>query len=302
MELRTKIGRLELVHPVLNAAGTCKTLEDFKKLVRTPLPAVMVGSITTEVRYGNPGSTFFSNPNFSLNSVGLSNPGIDYYIEFLPQMVKIADAADKYVFVSVEGSRPAGYALLTELAFQSGVHLVELNLGCPNKWTNDGRQETIPSYDLDMLKEILRVCKLSFRFTRKNKILSVKLSPIPDPVLLKKIADLINESEIICAVTTSNTLPNAFAYADNDKPAIQSVTELGGMGGSALKPIALGQVKQLRELLRDGIDIIGVGGIKTGKDVLDYLNAGASAVQIGTACFDRGPQIFGDVLTELAAL
>ena len=153
-----------------------------------------------------------------------------------------------------------------------------------------------------MLKEILRVCKLSFRFTRKNKILSVKLSPIPDPVLLKKIAVLINESEIICAVTTSNTLPNVFAYADDGRPAIQSVTELGGMGGSALKPIALGQVKQLRELLRDGIDIIGVGGIKTGKDVLDYLNAGASAVQIGTACFDRGPQIFGDVLTELAAL
>src|SRR3989338_7351954 len=99
MELRTKIGRLELVHPILNAAGTCKTLEDFKKLVRTPLPAVMIGSITGGVRHGNPGNTFYSNPNFSLNSAGLPNPGIDYYVDSLPQMVKIADAADKYVFV-----------------------------------------------------------------------------------------------------------------------------------------------------------------------------------------------------------
>ena len=302
MEFGTKIGRLELVHPILNAAGTCKTLEDFKKLVRTPLRAIMVGSITPEVRDGNPGSTFYSNQNFSLNSVGLSNPGPVYYRDFLPQMVKIANAADKYVFVSVEGSMPAGYAILTELVFEWGVHFVELNLGCPNKWTNDGRQETIPSYDLAMLQEIIRVCEMSLGFTKRKKRISVKLSPISDPVLLKKIADIINESKIICAVTTSNTLPNAFAYTDDGKPAIQSVTELGGMGGPALKPIALGQVKQLRGLLRDDIDIIGVGGIKTGKDVLDYLNAGASAVQIGTACFDKGPQIFSDVLTELATL
>ena len=301
MDLKTTIGDIELEHPVLNAAGTCKTLEGFKKLIQTPLPAVMVGSITPEVRHGNPGETFYSNQNFSLNAVGLPNPGIEYYLDFLPQMVKIADTEDKYVFVSVEGSKPAVYAILTELAFQSGARLVELNLGCPNKWTSDGRQEIIPSYNLGMLKEILRACRRLSGSTKKDRIICVKLSPIPDPVLLKKIADTINESDIISAVTTSNTLPNAFAYADNDKPAIQSVTELGGMGGPSLKPIALGQVKQLKELLRDDIDIIGVGGIKTGKDVLDYLKTGASAVQIGTACFDKGPQIFSDVLTELVS-
>ena len=121
---------------------------------------------------------------------------------------------------------------------------------------------------------------------------SVKLSPYSDPVSLGAIAAIINRSQIVRAVTSANTFPNAFSFNVEGEQAIDPAGGLAGMAGEALKPIGLGQVKQLRAVLPEAIAIIGVGGISEKQDVLDYLRAGADATQITTAYINFGPSVF----------
>ncbi|MBX6389070.1 MAG: dihydroorotate dehydrogenase, partial [Frankia sp.] len=135
----------------------------------------------------------------------------------------------------------------------------------------------------------------------------VKISPFSDPEALAGLADVLAKQggapggggpRYVVAV---NTFPNALAYdTDGRRPAID--VELAGMAGPALRPIALGQVRQLRRLLPAEIDIVGAGGITTGRDVADFLRSGASAVQLATAYFNRDadPAVFGEIAADWA--
>ena len=114
---------------------------------------------------------------------------------------------------------------------------------------------------------------------KSSKPIWVKLSPYSDPGLLKEVAEVINEAPPpVAAVVTCNTFPNAYA----GKGAISPMGGLAGLSGPALKPIALGQVVQFRKHLKEEIDVIGVGGITTGNDAVDFFEAGAKAVQCTT--------------------
>jgi len=295
MRYGVNLTGIHLEHALTNAAGTCKLLngpEGVKTLARSCVSAITVGSITCKERTGNPGETYWGGPNYSLNSRGLPNPGKEYYIKQLPKMVRVAKDASKPLFVSVAGSTPTEYAELTELAFKAGADLVELNLSCPNLGSNS----PIICYDPGLTGKILR--QIRKNSGQKAKI-AVKIAPFPDSFALKRIVKVIAKSEVVKAVTACNTLPNVLDYDPSGKPRIGPNEGLGGFGGSGFKPIVLGQVKQLSKMLPDQIRIIGVGGIQSGQDIVDYLQTGASIVQVATAFFNTvGINVFDRLLSE----
>lgn len=289
-EREIDLSGLKLESPVMVGAGPIKTIEQVKEIAESDSSAIIVGSITIESRSGNPGNTYFTNSDasFSINSKGLPNPGLKYYKENLPQMAQIAHDSGKPLIVSIAGFSPQEYAILSEEVMKSGADGQEINLGCPNVW-KDGVQKRIVSFDEDLTGETLRKVEEA---VGSEAWTAIKVSPYSDPVLLEAIARIINHSELINAVTTTNTFPNAFCFDDTNEPAITFGSGLGGLAGGFLKPIGMGQVKQFREVLYPSIAVIGVGGIEIGGDVNDYLSLGASAVQITTAYINFGPSIF----------
>ncbi|MDP2660119.1 MAG: dihydroorotate dehydrogenase [Dehalococcoidia bacterium] len=294
-DLAVQLMGLALEHPLMNAAGTCKFVDDVKQLSRASTSAIMVGSITIQERAGNSGNVYVAGPVFSLNSLGMPNPGASYYEKHLPAMAALAHDAGKRLLVSVAGFTPHEYGELAALAFDRGSDAVELNLGCPNVW-QEGQQKPIACFDPLLVAEILRCVDL--RVGSEARV-AVKISPFSDPFALGEVARVIEQHSVAKAVTTTNTFPNAFAFDGAGQPMISPGGGLAGFAGPALKPIGLGQVIQLRSLLPERIQIIGVGGVSHGRDVLEYLRAGAIAVQIATAYLERYERVFSTLLAEL---
>lgn len=298
MTYAVNLAGINLEHPVMNAAGTCKMLDGedgVRNLVRSALAAVMVGSMTLEKRLGNEGEVYWDSGNYSLNSLGLPNPGANYYKQFIPEMAALAHEAKKPLFVSIAGFNPEEYGVLAGLASRAGADLIELNLSCPNVW-DKGEQKRIASFDPPLIEEIIGQVK--DRIKRETRV-AVKLSPCSDPFLLAEISSVISSWRIINAVTAVNTFPNAFCLDEQGKPRITPGGGLAGLGGPAMKPIGLGHVKQLRSMLPERVSIIGAGGIASGQDVLDYLKAGAVAVQVATSFMNKQARVFDSLLAEL---
>jgi len=272
-----KFGQFELEHPIMNAAGTCKSLADVKELAKSAVSAIMVGSVTVEQRNGNLGNNPWvplPEAGFSLNSLGLPNPGLSAYRNLIPEMKKIARDANKPLFVSVAGFSPDEYVTFARAMLDVGADFVELNLGCPNVWGDDG-QKPIASFDLDLIRQI--VSDVSDDVDR----FGVKLSPYSNPDQLSATAKFLSGwKSCVQFVTTSNTYPNGYAVNAAGQPHVSVGVGLAGLGGQALKPIALGQLRQLKDQLDPSTHLIGVGGISSGQDVLDYVRTGATLVQV----------------------
>ena len=290
MHLGTSLAGIELEHPLMNAAGTCKTSEDVRKFAQSAVSAVMLGSITLEERPGNRGDVYWPGPAYSLNSLGMPNRGLEWYRQQLPTMAATAAEMDKPLFVSVAGFSVDEYAKLAYEVLLAGADHVELNLGCPNVW-EQGHQKRIACFDLELLEGLL------VQVSRWIGTFSVKLSPYSDPALLEEVARLIAGHDV-GYVATANTFPNALVLSEAGKPVID--VGLAGMSGAAMKPVGLGQVKQLRRLLPDSIQIVGVGGVMNGRDMWEYLHVGATAVQSATAYWNanENPGVFGDILSS----
>jgi dihydroorotate dehydrogenase (fumarate) len=298
MDLTVRLAGIRLDHPLMNAAGTCRTVEEARKLILAPTAAVMIGSITVQPRPGNSGEVFWPTEDFSLNSMGMPNPGINYYRQHLPEIIALANRVNKPVFVSVAGFSPSEYVALTAQAFSPGAALVELNLSCPNVW-EAGQQEKIACFDPSYTARILRTVEGQ---VGPRASIAVKLSPFSDPAMLSTMAKVIGDSKLVKVVTTSNTFPNALSLDEQGKPRIATGDGLAGLAGKALRPIALGQIKQLRQLLPERIQLVGVGGITKAQDILDFQRAGATAVQIATDYFVRGERAFVSLLEGLIKL
>lgn len=265
-----RIGSNQISAPVMNAAcSVAKTLADVKALCQTKAGIVLVGSITTLPREGNPEPRWFDGGDYALNSMGLPNPGAEFYKQALPKMRDMAHRAGKPLAISIAGHSLEDYLELAKLAAETEVDIVELNLGCPN--VSDGG---IISFNPQLISDIIAgVHGIT------DKPLFVKLSPYSNPEELAHIAGRIGESEKVTAVVTSNTFPNGFMM-EGGKPVIKN--ELAGVSGRAMLPIGLGQVKQFRKLLPENIKVIGVGGVETKADTELYFQAGADMVQTAT--------------------
>lgn len=288
--LATTLAGVPLEHPVLNAAGTAKSHDDVARLARSAVAAVTVGSITLEPREGNAGEVYATRDGYAVNALGMPNRGAPFYREALPEMAAVAHAAGKPLIVSVAGFDPDEYGELAHLAADAGADLVELNLGCPNVWS-DGSQHRIASFDPDLVARSIAAA------AGAGAPLGAKLSPLSDPVLLAEVAAVLADGAARFVVT-ANTFPNGLVLREDGRPAID--VGFGGVSGAAMKPIALGQVAQLRAQLPDRIDLVGVGGVRRGSDVDDLLRAGACAVGAATLFWNAGedPRSFGDLLAD----
>lgn len=290
-----EIGSMKLEHPVMVGAGKVKTLEDVKKVAKSRSSTVLAGSITLHRRDENEGITFFEGNGYALNSKGLPNPGAGYYVRHLHEMVLISHDYGKPFILSVAGFSPEEYAILAMIACEYGADAFELNLGCPNAWGEDGKQKRIASFSEDLASGILDKVESE---VGKDVLGIVKLSVFSDPYMSMIMCKLISRYRSIKAVTTMNTFPNAYSMDEQMNPVITAGNGLAGMSGEAVKPMAQGQVKQVREHLDPRIKVIGGGGIRRKRDVQEFLKVGASAVQISTQYFLSGPRIFARVLGE----
>jgi dihydroorotate dehydrogenase (fumarate) len=315
MDLATSLAGIKLEHPLMNAGGTCKTLRDVEQFVRSTVSAVMVNILIDE-RSGNSGEVYWSNGQYSLNSLGLPSSGENYYKAMLTEMVRIVHEVDKKIFVNVSGFATWEYARLVKLASEAGVDGAELNFGCPNIWAGAG-QKPILSFNPPGMRDVL----WRIRNDGVEIPLGAKLSPFSDPGFVAIICNMLADADREGAakvgwLTLSNTFPNGLILDPvTCKPVISGETGLAGVGGKAMKPIALGQIKQFMLQQADGtlpthIEFVGVGGITDGQDVMDYMSLhveGANrvkAVQAATAYFDHkeDPGVYGDIAAKYIEL
>ncbi|HEX5430050.1 MAG TPA: dihydroorotate dehydrogenase [Patescibacteria group bacterium] len=297
------LAGLRLESPVMNAAGTCKTFDEARKLVPTAVSAIVYGSYTYDEQLGDSGTTYYADSIRSINSRGIPNGGRKFLRSNMSELVAIAHDAGKAAIFSVSGNDPEQFAELVEICFGGGADAVEVNLACPNLWIDEGhvakaKQKPIVCFYPDMIIDIGLAIKL--RIGRGNRI-GAKLSVFSNPIQLGEIASVIVGAGVFAYTINTNTFPKAVMLDDKGKFVIG--TEFGGMAGSALKPMAQGNVKLLRdEFLPFGMPIVGVGGVESGKDVLDYKRLGACAVQVCTAYLQQGASVFHRILDEYTDL
>ena len=263
--------------PISIGAGVCKTPQTTREWL-TVAPVVS-GSYTPERRDGNKGDRLFypdteeqlQTVGFGLNSFGMPNMG------FAAAARELAGHnGEQPLAVSLAGFSTADYVNGVEkFAVVEDVVAIELNFGCPN--TEHGK---IMSFDPNSLDTLFRSLG---KFI--GRPIWVKFSPYSDPGMLKEVASIVNSAvSIVKAVVTCNTFPSAYA----GRKAISPMGGLAGLSGPALKPIAIGQVIQFRQHLVPEIDVIGIGGVTVGNDVVDFLDAGAQAVQMTSLPFWLG--------------
>lgn len=233
----------------------------------------------------------------SLNSEGLPNSGIDYYLDAQTIAESMAADPSKPYMVSISGKTlDDNIAMIkTILKKASGkVAAIELNLACPNVIG-----KPIIAYDFEQMKNVLTAVT---KVPGISKIpLGVKMPPYFDAPHFQQAAGILNAfASSIGYVACINTIGNALAVdIVSEAPVISSNNGYAGLSGHAVKYTALANVRQMRSLLDDSIDVVGVGGIESGVDAFEMILCGASAVQVGTCHWKEGPKCFDRICLEL---
>ena len=268
VQLNTKIGSLELKNPVMTASGTFgygTEYADFMDISR--LGAIIVKGTTLNPRQGNPYPRMAETPSGMLNAVGLQNKGVDYFVDHIyPEVRKIRTA----VIVNVSGSCIDDYVQTASIINTlDDIPAIELNISCPN--VKQGGM----AFGVNPESAALVVSAVRKAY---DKTLIVKLSPnVTD---ITEIARAVEDSGAD-SVSLINTMLGMAIDAEKRRPILSTIT--GGMSGPAVKPVALRMVWQTVKAVK--IPVIGLGGICSATDAVEFLLAGASAIQIGTANF-----------------
>ncbi len=271
IDTTVSLAGLSLKTPVMTASGTCGyglELLPFMDLSR--LGAVVVKGLSVEPRAGNPPPRIVETCGGMLNAIGLENIGLEAFLaETLPRLRDCSTV----VIVNILGESQEAYGTLVDrLSPQGGIHGFEVNVSCPNV-----RKGGIAfGSDPDVLENLVRSLR-----ERTDKPLIIKLSPnVTDIVDMAKRAEAGGAD----ALTLINTLRGMAVDPESRKPRL--ATGIGGLSGPAIKPVALRMVWEVAPRVQ--IPVIGVGGIVSAEDAIEFLVAGASAVQVGTANF-RNP-------------
>jgi dihydroorotate dehydrogenase (NAD+) catalytic subunit len=268
VDLSVKIKDLNFKNPVMTASGTsgfAEELNDFYDVSK--LGAILLKGITLKNRDGNAYPRMAETASGMLNAVGLQNKGVDYFIQHIYPRIKDYDT---HLIANVNGSTVEEYIEVTEKVNElDRITAIELNISCPN--VKEGGMSfgiSCPSAEA-VTREVRRVC---------SKTLIVKLSPnVTD---ITEIAKAV-EGQGADSVSLVNTFLGMAIDAEKRIPLLSTIT--GGLSGPAIKPLALRMVWQVYHAVK--IPIIGMGGIMNAADAIEFLLAGASAVQVGTAIF-----------------
>ena len=252
-------------NPVIAASGTFgfgREFEQFYDLSR--LGGISVKGLTLQKRLGNPPPRIAETPMGILNSVGLQNPGVEYFIEHeLPYLKQF----DTRIIANISGSTMDDYVKMTEILNDSGIDLFEVNISCPNVKEGGVAFGTNADTILEITQKVKKAAKLP---------VIIKLSPnVTDIAAMAKAAEAGGAD----AVSLINTLLGMKIDIKTRRPVLHN--NVGGLSGPAVKPVAVRMVWQVRNAVK--IPIIGMGGIMTGEDAIEFFLAGADLVQVGTA-------------------
>lgn len=268
VNLGFSIGDLKFKNPVLTASGTFGNGREFDDFIDvSSLGGIILKGTTIEPREGNAYPRMAETPAGMLNAVGLQNKGIDYFEKIIYNDIK---RYKTNVIVNINGSILEDYVTLASRVDKlDKIPAIELNISCPNVKMGGMAFGTNPVTAREVIKSVRKA------YSRK---LIVKLSPnVTSIVEFARIA----EEEGADSISLINTLLGMSVDVKKMKPSLSTVT--GGLSGPAVKPVALRMVWQVANAVK--IPVIGIGGIMNSSDALEFILAGASAVQVGTASF-----------------
>lgn len=267
-DLNVNINGLDLKNPVLTASGTFGYGTEFQDFIQLEqLGGFIVKGTTLNHREGNPYPRMAETPSGMLNAVGLQNKGVDYFIEHIYPEIKDIPTN---ILVNVSGSTIPDYvATVEKINALENIPGIELNISCPNVKEGGMAFGTSCHSAAEVVKAVRQVYR---------KHLMVKLSPnVTD---IQEIA-LAAETEGADSVSLINTILGMAIDARKRRPLLSTIT--GGLSGACVKPIALRMVWQVAKAVH--IPVVGLGGIMNATDAIEFILAGASAIQIGTANF-----------------
>ncbi len=267
-DLRTKLGPLALKNPVMTASGTFGYGREYDPLVDLNLlGAIIVKGLSLRPRGGNPPPRIVETPCGMLNAIGLANIGVEAFVkEKLPWLKKL----DTEIIVNIYGESIVEYGELANLLKDvDGVSAIEVNISCPNVDSGGMAFGTDPYVSAKVTESVLK---------NTDKPVIVKLSPnVTDIRLVAKEVEGAGAD----ALSLINTLTGMAIDIESRRPVLANIS--GGLSGPAIRPIALHMIYQVVKTVE--IPVIGVGGIMNHRDALEFLIAGAHAIQMGTANF-----------------
>lgn len=266
--LKVKIGSIELKNPVMVASGTFGYGEEYSPYIDLNiLGAVITKGISLHPIDGNPPPRIWETPSGMLNSIGLQNVGVKTFIkEKLPYL----KGFDTKIVVNIFGTTIKEYAKVAErISATPGVDAIEVNISCPNVKKGGMIFGIDPKSTKKVVSAVRKVCGIP---------LIVKLSPnVTDIAQFARIT----EGEGADAISLINTLLGLAIDVETKKPRLATIT--GGLSGPAIRPIALRMVWQVAQAVK--VPVIGIGGICSAEDALEFILAGATAIAVGTANF-----------------
>ncbi len=281
IDISVELAGIKLKNPIMPASGCFGYGREFAPLYDLNiLGAIAIKSITQQPRFGNPTPRIAETPSGMLNAIGLQNKGVEYVLE---HELPFLSAYDTPIFANIAGASEEEYVeVIKRLNYSEVISAYELNISCPNVKHGGiglGSNECLASKVTSMCKKVAQ------------KPLFVKLSPnVTDIVSIARAV----EDAGVDGLVLINTLLGMRIDLKSAKPLLANKT--GGLSGPAIKPVAIRMVYEVAKAVK--IPIIGVGGIQKAEDVLEFLNAGASAVQVGAENFVN-PYICPELIDDL---
>ena len=280
--LSVSIGNIEFKNPILTASGTFGYGDEVKNFTDlASFGGIVTKSVTLKPREGNPPPRIYETDSGMLNSIGLANVGVDVYCK---EKLPFLNQLDTKIIINIAGSSLKEYiSIIEKMENSNGTHVgYEINISCPN--VKKGGMEF--GVDCIMTEKLTRELR-----NRTNRLLIMKLSPN-----VTSIEDIAKASENggADALSAINTIVGAGVNINSRRPVLN--TTFGGLSGPAIKPVALANVIKAFRVV--SIPIVGIGGITSAKDVIEFLMAGASIIQLGTINFSQ-PNRNEKIITDL---
>lgn len=280
--LKTDICGVELKNPVIAASGTFgfgREFEPYMDLNR--LGGISTKGLTLIKKDGNPGIRIHETPSGIMNSIGLQNPSVE---EFIKNDLDFMESFDTEIIANIGGAQVEDYVKSIELISETDIRIIELNISCPNV-KEGGMAFGIRCPDATkVIKEVRKVT---------DKILMVKLSPNAENIQDMAYACVEAGADCLSLVNTFNAIAIDIYKR---KAVFNNVT--AGLSGPAIKPIALRMVKEVYDTVK--VPIIGMGGIQSWEDAIEFIMAGSTAIQVGTANFIE-PIIMIEIIEKMEA-
>lgn len=278
--LKVNVLNMDFKNPILTASGTFGFGEEYVQVYDISiLGGICSKGLTIKPKEGNKGTRLWETPMGMMNSIGLQNPGVEKFIsEELPKMKKY----NTKIIANLGGGTIEDYLEGVKKLNKTDIDILELNISCPNVKSGGMAFGIKSEIAYEVVKEVRKVC---------SKPLMVKLSPN---------AENISDMAVTCekagadAISLINTLKGMAVDINKRKPVFENT--YAGLSGPAVKPVALRMVHEVCKAV--SIPVCGIGGITTGKDVIEFIMAGASLIQIGTANFVK-PDICLDIINEI---